>query len=145
MSAKRSAKVVDDDAAWLALELEEVGSYYGPQLVSLGVPCRRHKTREAVTRQVFVENDTAWDSPLADSPIAGDEPNFGEVEDREIEHAQYGYAAPRVLAALPSDLARWAYDTFKAAEFDSMYRLRDDATPWSIYVEELRDGMEKSK
>jgi len=154
-------EVTDDDdyapdraAAWLALELEYVNAAHGLQLFALNVPCRRRLVRPAQTRHVYVEgygqvggDDTSWDSPLVDGPVALDENAVdgaeAKVEEREISPAQYGYEAPRVLALLPPKAARWAFETFKAVEFDSMFRLRDGA-PWSTYVDELREGMESA-
>ncbi len=150
----------DDDAAqdraavWLALELEFVNSKHGEDLFNLNVPCRRRMIRSAETRHVYVDggqvggDDTSWDSPLVDGPMALDENAIAGAEaqviEREISPAQYAYEAPRVLAQLPPRLARWAYETYRAVEFDSMYRLRDNA-PWIMYVEELRAGTEAQR
>lgn len=153
-------EVTDDDdcaqdrtSAWLALELEFINSVHGEVLFRDNVPCRRRMTRAAEVRHVYVEggfgqvggDDTAWDSPLVDGPMALDENGVAgaeaKVEEREIHPAQYAYEAPRVLALLPPGMARWAFEHFKAVEFDSMFRLRDGA-PWQTYVEELRAGME---
>jgi hypothetical protein len=153
-------EIVDDDrnavdsvAAWLALELEEVFPQHGKKLFDLSVPCRRKMVRPAEKRHVFVDgggqvggDDTSWDSPLTDGPIALDENAISgaeaQVVEREIRAAEYSYQCPRVLANLPPHKARWAYETFRAVELDAMYRLRDGAR-WETYVDELREGMEQ--
>jgi hypothetical protein len=147
-------EVVDDDrnaadsvAAWLALELELAHEYQGVRLFRLGVPCRRRMTRAAETRPVFVdaeeddEGAASWTNNNSD--MAAETVTIADrVEEREISPARYSYECPIVLLHLAPEQARWAYETFKAVEFDSMYRLRDNAN-WETYVEELRDGMEK--
>lgn len=146
----------DSVAAWLALDREVVNGQQGASLFGLGVPCQRRKIRDAQKRFVYVDGgrdqvggaEVAWGSPLIDGDIGVDE-NYvaaheAKIEEREISPAVYEYEAPIVLAWLPPGVARWAYETFKAAELDSMYRLRDN-TNWTAYVEELRNGMEEGE
>ncbi len=146
-------EIVDDDISapdrvliWLGLGLGDVYYNHGEQLFRLGVPCRRRMIRAPITKSVFVDDEdgdgeeAVWGGDTADiaTGVAGD-----RVEEREVAPAQYAYECPRVFIPLTAEQARWAYETFKAAEFDSMYRLRDNL-PWQTYVEELRDGMEKT-
>lgn len=130
-------------AAWLTLERTRVFGANGDDFFHLGLPCNRVLTRAAVTKQVFVDSDkteAVWGETAAETPDACDT----ETEEREISPAQYAYEVPVALAHLSPWLSRWAYETFKAAEFDSMYRLRDGAD-WRTYVEELRAGMKRER
>ena len=145
-------EIVEDDsrakdsvAAWLALQQGAVDNSLGSVLFSLGVPCCRRKIRDAIVKDVYIDADDStavWESPLVDGPAAGYEDD-AKVERREVSPAVFSYEAPRVFAELGAGLSRWAYETFTAAEFDSMYRLRDSTTPWWTYVQELREGMER--
>lgn len=151
---RRRAK--DSVAAWLALDRETVNGDHGASLFALGVPCQRRKIWDAQRKFVYVDGgrdqvggaEVTWGSPLIDGDIGVDE-NYvaaheAKVEEREISPAVYEYEVPAVLAWLGPGMARWAYETFKAAELDSMYRLRED-TNWTEYVEELRNGMERGE
>lgn len=138
----------DSVAAWLALDLVQIHSFVGEQFRRLGIPCIRKLVRAAETRPIFVDheeeeenNDASWtnnNSDMAAETIT----SADRVEERVVSPAQYVYECPQVLAVLSVDYARWAYETFKAVEFDSMYRLRDNAD-WGEYVQELRAGMMK--
>lgn len=132
--------------AWRVLDQENISAAHGEQFIHYGLPCYRQKVQDAQVRPVYIDaaSDAVWDSPLVDHDIAfGDD--GAQTEECEVVPAVYSYSAPCVLASLRSELAVWAYNTFKAAELDTMYRLRDNAQPWSTYVEELRAGMESSR
>lgn len=134
----------DSVEAWLALGCEFVPASQGRELFDLGVPCRRTMTRPAEKRRVFVDADPSEAVWGSDPGGVDEDPGANaETEEREVAPAQYSYEAPAVLALLPPEMARWAYGRFTAAEFDAMYRLRDDTTSWVLYVEELRAGMDK--
>jgi hypothetical protein len=140
-------RAADSVEAWMALELDFLPEWLGERLFRTGVPCRRYVAKPADVRPAYIDNEeeaqAAWDSPLTDNPI--EDAGALAVEDRVFAPAQYGYVAPRALN-LPFTLACWAYKTFKATEFDSMYRLRGEDVTWGAYVEEIHaEAMLKRK
>lgn len=127
---------LDKVATWLKLETVATVDSRGRAMWLRGVPCRRRLIREAVTRQVWAEDDEA-----GDEAVWGAQPSAARgssvLREIEIQAAQYEYAVPRVLdAILYVEVAQRAYLRFRAAELDAEYRLLvdKDIAAWTEHV-----------